>query len=345
MKRRDKLRAMFAGMTGRGARPLMMLGLAGLALVLGSIFLSPVQSLWSKNLTIRGDVQTRSIPDRCKDMHFDSYSWGTDRDDKIYGTSGNDMIWGLQGHDSIYGNGGDDCFDGGGDDDRCDDGDGWYDANKEHDSYDTEWGEHESTRNSCDQWGSHFDIVSSWHHSTPTIDLAWPAAQGAVYYNVYRGTEAGGPYTGIASTPAPAYTDVGVMEDTTYYYVVTAVDGDGFESVPSRETSQLVPSPGPSETPTPAPGEATPLEPAATPTQAPIPADTTPAEPAVTPTPPPEEAPTPTGTDVPSLTPGPTPTPTPEATAPEVTPAPTPEPPSETPAPAEATPAETPAAL
>jgi fibronectin type 3 domain-containing protein len=135
-----------------------------------------------------------------------------------------------------------DCFDGGDDDDRCDDGDGWYDANNDHSSYDVNWGEHESTRNSCDQWGSRFQTSSWWHHSTPTIELAWGPVNGAIYYNVYRSTVSGGPYTGIASTPGPAYTDADIVEDTAYYYVITAVDGDGFESVPSVETGQLVPS-------------------------------------------------------------------------------------------------------
>jgi hypothetical protein len=339
MSVRGKLGDTFAGLSRHGARPLTLLGVALLALVLGSIFLSPVHSLWSKNLVIRGEVQTRGIPDRCKDMDFDHYFWGTDDDDWIHGTSGNDMIWGLKGHDSIYGHGGDDCFDGGDDDDRCDDHDGWYDANEEHYGYDAEWGEHESTRRSCDQWGWHFDMWSSWHHSTPTIELTWPAVEGAVYYNVYRGTEPGGPYTGIASTPEPTYTDTDILEDTTYYYVVTAIDSEGFESLPSQETSQMVPAGGSS---------ATPDRPDAPPDATPLPGETTtpPPEPAATPLPSPDVTPAPPDGEVRPPTPEPTPVPTPEPTpAPTDTPAPTPEPPLETPAPTpEAVPPETPAA-
>lgn len=249
------LRGIFAALTEHGSRPLRLLGVAVFVLVLGSLFISPVHSLWSKNLVISGGAEVRKVPDRCKDMQFDSYVWGTDQDDRIDGTSGDDMIWGLKGNDRIYGQGGNDCFDGGDDEDRCDDGDGWYDADNEHSWYDEEWGEHESTRNSCDQWGSRFRSTSSWHHSTPTIELTWGGEVGAQYYNVYRSTEPGGPYGSIGSTETPAYTDVGVLEDIWYYYVITAVDADGFESVPSLETGQMVPSgvPEPSATGSPAP--------------------------------------------------------------------------------------------
>ncbi|MFO8006838.1 MAG: PA14 domain-containing protein, partial [Candidatus Brocadiia bacterium] len=57
-------------------------------------------------------------------------------------------------------------------------------------------------------------------------------------YNVYRDTASGGPYTQIATGVATSdYTDTGVTNDTTYYYVVTAVDTSSNESGYSNEAS------------------------------------------------------------------------------------------------------------
>ncbi|MHC4618340.1 MAG: CBM96 family carbohydrate-binding protein [Planctomycetota bacterium] len=57
-------------------------------------------------------------------------------------------------------------------------------------------------------------------------------------YNVYRDTSTGGPYTLIATdVQASAYTDTGLTNDTTYYYVVTAVDIYDNESSDSSEAS------------------------------------------------------------------------------------------------------------
>jgi fibronectin type 3 domain-containing protein len=61
---------------------------------------------------------------------------------------------------------------------------------------------------------------------TGQVTISWAADQGAVTYNVYRATQAGGegstPYvTGVAGT---SFTDVAVSAGTTYYYEVTAVD-------------------------------------------------------------------------------------------------------------------------
>jgi glycosidase len=60
------------------------------------------------------------------------------------------------------------------------------------------------------------------------IQLAWDAVPDAdLYrYEVYRGDAAGGPYVKMADVPAPAteYTDMDVVSDTAYYYVVLAAD-------------------------------------------------------------------------------------------------------------------------
>jgi hypothetical protein len=57
-------------------------------------------------------------------------------------------------------------------------------------------------------------------------------------YNVYRSTTAGGPYTKIAALPTTSdYTDSGLVNGTTYYYVVTSVDQAANESGFSNEAS------------------------------------------------------------------------------------------------------------
>ena len=59
-------------------------------------------------------------------------------------------------------------------------------------------------------------------------------------YNVYRSEDIGGPYTEtekIATVTASEYTDTGLTNDTTYYYVVTALDDLDNESVYSAEVS------------------------------------------------------------------------------------------------------------
>ncbi len=90
------------------------------------------------------------------------------------------------------------------------------------------------------------------------IQLSWTAPNGAVTYNVYRGTVSGGegatPFiTGVTST---SYQDVALTSGTTYYYTVTAVDPGG-ESALSPEShvafvipTATIPSPVPNPTQT-----------------------------------------------------------------------------------------------
>ncbi len=78
----------------------------------------------------------------------------------------------------------------------------------------------------------------SWNNGSA---LNWMSANGASYYNVKRSTVSGGPYTTIARVTnttnlvstnfEQTYTDTTVVGNTTYYYVVSAVDGGGTESV------------------------------------------------------------------------------------------------------------------
>ena len=79
-------------------------------------------------------------------------------------------------------------------------------------------------------------IVTS---SSPAgIGLSWDAVGGDVaFYEVLRGNTAGGPYTEIGETTGTTFTDNNVVEDTTYTYVVRAVDTSFNRSGNSNEAS------------------------------------------------------------------------------------------------------------
>ena len=68
-----------------------------------------------------------------------------------------------------------------------------------------------------------------------SVNLNWTASTSAnvAGYNVYRGAASGGPYTKVnsAMVGGSAYTDTSVLPGQTYYYVTTAVDSSGNESV------------------------------------------------------------------------------------------------------------------
>jgi hypothetical protein len=69
------------------------------------------------------------------------------------------------------------------------------------------------------------------------IALSWSASSGAATYNVKRSTTSGGPYTTIKTgATATSYTDTGLTNGTTYYYVVSAVNSAG-ESANSTQAS------------------------------------------------------------------------------------------------------------
>jgi hypothetical protein len=85
--------------------------------------------------------------------------------------------------------------------------------------------------------------VAAPQHS---VTLAWTASTSTVVgYNVYRGTVSGGPYTVITTSPdaSTSFTDNAVQAGQTYYYVVTAVDGSGNESVDSNQAQATVSTP------------------------------------------------------------------------------------------------------
>lgn len=83
--------------------------------------------------------------------------------------------------------------------------------------------------------------------STSQVHIAWNASTGASSYNVKRSTVSGGPFTTIAtSVTATAFDDGGLTANTTYYYVVSAVNANG-ESANSSQAAAttLQPIPGP----------------------------------------------------------------------------------------------------
>jgi hypothetical protein len=81
--------------------------------------------------------------------------------------------------------------------------------------------------------------------SPHTVALSWSdSATTVAGYNVYRGTSTGGPYVlKLTSSPigSTQFTDSGVQSGQTYYYVVTAVDSNGVESVYSDQATASIP--------------------------------------------------------------------------------------------------------
>ena len=68
------------------------------------------------------------------------------------------------------------------------------------------------------------------------VGLSWSATSGATSYHVKRATTSGGPYTQAAAPTATSFTDTGLTNGTTYFYVVSALNSEG-EGANSAETS------------------------------------------------------------------------------------------------------------
>jgi O-glycosyl hydrolase/regulation of enolase protein 1 (concanavalin A-like superfamily) len=79
------------------------------------------------------------------------------------------------------------------------------------------------------------------------VALTWNASIGATSYNVKRSTTSGSGYATIASPTSASYTDSTAVNGTTYYYVVSAVNGSG----ESANSSQVSATPGPVAPPVP----------------------------------------------------------------------------------------------
>ena len=59
------------------------------------------------------------------------------------------------------------------------------------------------------------------------ISLSWSAVSGATSYRVKRSTVGGGPYSTVSSPAAASFTNTGLTNGTTYYFVVSAVNETG----------------------------------------------------------------------------------------------------------------------
>jgi hypothetical protein len=89
--------------------------------------------------------------------------------------------------------------------------------------------------------GVNFTAAAQQAHS---VALSWtPSTSIVLGYNVYRSTVSGNQYSLVNSFPVilPGFTDTTVQNGTTYYYVTTAVDLLGNESVFSNQVSAPIP--------------------------------------------------------------------------------------------------------
>ena len=81
-------------------------------------------------------------------------------------------------------------------------------------------------------------VVSHW------VGLSWTASTSQVAgYNAYRANTLNGPYTKLNTIliSSTTYSDQAVQSGNTYYYVTTAVDAQGDESIYSNQIVTTVP--------------------------------------------------------------------------------------------------------
>jgi len=76
------------------------------------------------------------------------------------------------------------------------------------------------------------------------LQVSWDASSSPVVgYFVYSSSQSGGPYTLLNASPSPLLPPsfpVSVQGGQTWYFVVTAVDAGGIESVPSNEVAKTL---------------------------------------------------------------------------------------------------------
>jgi endoglucanase len=81
----------------------------------------------------------------------------------------------------------------------------------------------------------------AFRDSAGKVQLSWSTTPGATSYNIKRATSPGGPYTTIATNVAGASYVDNALRTTTYYYVVSAVNSLGKESLNSFEVGLALP--------------------------------------------------------------------------------------------------------
>lgn len=106
--------------------------------------------------------------------------------------------------------------------------------------------------------------------SSSGIDLSWTASYDAVGVNQYRIYRSSSPFVVIGTVPGSttAFSNTGLMANTTYYYYIIASDMAGNSSGPSNTATAktLVQPPSPPPTPEPTPGPTSTPDPSPTPT-------------------------------------------------------------------------------
>ena len=92
------------------------------------------------------------------------------------------------------------------------------------------------------------------------VSLTWTASSGATSYHVKRATASGGPYTQVGAPATTSYSDPGLTNGTTYFYVVSALNATG-ESANSNQASATPAAGSPDVTVTVDPTHAKPISP------------------------------------------------------------------------------------
>ncbi len=77
--------------------------------------------------------------------------------------------------------------------------------------------------------------------SNAQVALTWDHSTNATGYTVLRSTYSGGPYTAVASVTSTTYTNVGLENGKTYYFVVQAINAGGASGY-SNESTAILPS-------------------------------------------------------------------------------------------------------
>jgi hypothetical protein len=98
------------------------------------------------------------------------------------------------------------------------------------------------TINGADVTGVNFTASPQAVH---LVSLSWTGSPTATVagYNVYRSTVSGSLFARVNAAPVSGltYTDSTVQNGVTYYFVATAVDTNGLESVFSNQVSAVIP--------------------------------------------------------------------------------------------------------
>src|SRR5205085_11557029 len=60
-----------------------------------------------------------------------------------------------------------------------------------------------------------------------SVSLSWAPANGALGYFVFRSSTSGGPYSQVGSASGTSFSDSGLVNGSTNYYVITATNSAG----------------------------------------------------------------------------------------------------------------------